>query len=99
MGGGLDARGRGARFVPRGLETLQHQTEVIDRNDLRFVKLLKRWDFTDIPFNPPRSATAFDVYGTNNEDEYVNYFSVKFDADGKMNSIPDSLFLLLSLSR
>ncbi len=53
-------------------------------NDLRFVKLLKRWDFTDIPFNPPRSATAFDVYGTNNEDEYVNYFSVKFDSDGKM---------------
>ena len=51
---------------------------------LTFVKLLERWDFTDIPINPPRSATGFDFYGTNDEDEYVNYFSVKFDSNGKM---------------
>ncbi len=51
---------------------------------LVFVDLLIRWDQTDVAINPPRTATAFDIYGTNDEDEYVNYFSVKFDSNGKM---------------
>jgi len=47
-----------------------------------FEKLVNTWDFTDIPINPPRETTVFDVYGTNDEEEFRNHFTLEFGSDG-----------------
>ena len=47
-----------------------------------FHKLLFSWDFTDVAVNPPRPTTEFQIYGTNDEEEYVNYFQVRLGPDG-----------------
>ena len=47
-----------------------------------FHKLLFSWDFTDVAVNPPRPTTEFQIYGTNDEEEYVNYFQVRLGPAG-----------------
>ncbi len=47
-----------------------------------FPKLLSTWDFTGIPINPPRETSNFSIYGTNNEEEFRNHFTLEFSRDG-----------------
>ncbi|NQV54315.1 MAG: hypothetical protein HQ503_00525 [Rhodospirillales bacterium] len=52
----------------------------------QFPALLGQWDSTGIPINPPRKASEFDIYGTYQYEEYKNYFQLRFDHQGLMNS-------------
>ena len=48
----------------------------------QFGKLLSAWDFTEIPFNPPRKTSNFSVFGTNDDTQYRNLFNLQFGSDG-----------------
>jgi len=48
----------------------------------QFGKLLSAWDFTDIPVNPPRETSHLSVYGTNDSEEFINDFNLKFGSNG-----------------
>jgi hypothetical protein len=47
-----------------------------------FPKLLKIWDFTGIPVNPPRRTSILSVYGTTDSKDHRNHFDLEFDANG-----------------
>ena len=49
---------------------------------LAFPALLKSWDKTQISINPPRKASEFDVYGTYQQEEFRNHFTLHFDNQG-----------------
>jgi hypothetical protein len=49
---------------------------------LAFPALLKSWDKTKIAINRPRKASEYDVYGTYQQEEFRNYFTLHFDNQG-----------------
>jgi hypothetical protein len=51
---------------------------------IEFPNLLAKWNQTGIPMNPPRITTPFQIFGTTDEDEYVNFFHLKFDQHGRL---------------
>lgn len=53
-----------------------------DIGSVMFSKLLLSWDFTGISLNPPRETTTFQIFGTNDEEDFHNYFTLKVGADG-----------------
>jgi len=50
--------------------------------NLTFPDLLRSWDQTEISFSPPRKASEYDVYGTYQQEEFRNYFHLRFDGRG-----------------
>ena len=42
----------------------------------KFPELLLSWDRTNIPINPPRAASLFQVYGTTNAEEQQTLFTI-----------------------
>ena len=53
-----------------------------DVTQLGFAKLLFSWDFTDIPVNPPRKASLFDLFGTPYPKEHRNVFNLRVAENG-----------------
>ena len=47
-----------------------------------FSKILFSWDFTGVPVNPPRETTTFQIFGTNDEEDFHNYFTLKVGPTG-----------------
>ena len=50
--------------------------------NLAFPSLLKSWDKTKIAINSPRKASEYNVYGTYQQEEFRNYFTLHFDNQG-----------------
>ena len=48
----------------------------------RFAELLFSWDRTGVAVNKPRKVTLFDIYGTMDEDEYLNVFTLLVAKNG-----------------
>ena len=54
-------------------------------NKAEFPKLLKSWDFTGIPLNPPRKTSDVSVYGTSETKDFRNHFNLKFSRNGLLD--------------
>jgi len=46
-----------------------------------FPKLLMVWDFTQIPLNLPRKTSLFEIYGTNDQEDHLNLFTIRVGKD------------------
>ena len=47
-----------------------------------FPNLLRIWDFTEIPINPPRSTSKLSIYGTTETKHFRNHFNLDFGRNG-----------------
>ena len=51
---------------------------------IEFADQLFDWDGTPTAVNMPRPTTPFEIYGTNDEGDYINFFYLKLDQQGRL---------------